>query len=213
MVMGRMLDHVSQTLNLALPEVYQNTQDAGGLSFLFTVPPAIGIGQGAMAGGPQQALAYVAARHVAYYRPGHYMRQLVPTGTGLRAWLMAAIRMVAPKFAVPVNMDAQVKEHVAAIRQHLLGQQIDTLRSLTQKLLEAAPELDMKGWMAGVDLTADRAGLILCNDLKVANAVVDASPEEAASVSRKDRLRELLVYSTSENYFELRKRMGISLGS
>lgn len=211
--MGRMLDHVAQTLNLPLPDVYQNPQDAGGLSFLFTVPPAVGVGQGAMAGGPQQALAYVAARHMAYYRPGHYMRQLVPTGTGLRAWLMAAIRMVAPKFPVPVNLDAQVKEHVAAIRQHLQGPHIDQLRSLTQKLLEAAPELDMKGWMAGVDLSADRAGLVLCNDLKVANAVVEASPEEAASIARKDRLRELLVYSTSDNYFELRKRMGISLGS
>ena len=141
------------------------------------------------------------------------MRQLVPTGTGLRAWLMAAIRMVAPKFPVPANLDGQVKEHVAAIRQHLQGPQIDQLRSLTQKLLEAAPELDMKGWMAGVDLSADRAGLVLCNDLKVANAVVEASPEEAASLGRKDRLRELLVYSTSDNYFELRKRMGISLGS
>src|SRR5262249_34477380 len=92
--MGRMLHHVSEMTATALPEVYNNPNDVGGLSFLFAVPPAIGIGQGARAGGPQQALAFVAARHLSYYRPGHYIRQLVPTGTGLRTWLFAAIRMV-----------------------------------------------------------------------------------------------------------------------
>jgi hypothetical protein len=180
---------------------------------LFAVPPAIGIGQGARAGGPQQALAFVAGRHLSYYRGGHYMRQLVPTGTGLRTWLFAAIRLVAPKFPVPGTMEAAIKECVNAIRTQLTGPQRDALRSLTQKLLEAAPELDMKGWMVGVDLSADRLAFVLSNDLKVSNAVIDASAEDASSMSKKDRLRELLVYSVSEEYFELRKAVGIALGS
>ncbi len=105
-----------------------------------------------------------------------------------------------------------VRECVEAIQRQLPGPQRDTLRSLTQKLLEAAPELDMKAWMAGVDLTADRVGFVLSNDLKIANAVIEASPEDASSVGRKDRLRELLAFSVSEPYFELRKRIGIALG-
>jgi hypothetical protein len=31
-------------------------------------------------------------------------------------------------------------------------------------------------------------------------------------ISKKDRLRELLAYSVSEPYFELRKALGIALG-
>jgi tetratricopeptide (TPR) repeat protein/serine/threonine protein kinase len=210
--MGRMLHHVSEMTATALPEVYHCPNDVGGLSFLFAVPPAIGIGQGARAGGPQQALAFVAARHLSYYRPGHYIRQLVPTGTGLRTWLFAAIRMVAPKFPVPGTMENAIKECVNAIRTQLTGPQRDALRSLTQKLLEAAPELDMKGWMVGVDLSADRLAFVMSNDLKVSNAVIDASAEDASSITKKDRLRELLVYSVSEEYFELRKALGIALG-
>lgn len=210
--MGRMLYHVSEMTATALPEVYHCPNDVGGLSFLFAVPPAIGIGQGARAGGPQQALAFVAGRHLSYYRAGHYMRQLVPTGTGLRTWLFAAIRMVAPKFPVPGTMEAAIKECVNAIRTQLTGPQRDALRSLTQKLLEAAPELDMKGWMVGVDLSADRLAFVLSNDLKVSNAVIDASAEDMSSMSKKDRLRELLIYSVSEEYFELRKALGIALG-
>ncbi|MGD8860371.1 MAG: protein kinase [Myxococcales bacterium] len=210
--MARMLAHVAENTTTHLPPVYDVLHDAGGLSFLFTNPPAIGVGQGAKAGGPQQALAFVAARHLSYFRPGHYVRQIVPTGTGLRAWLLGAIRMVMPKFPVPPAMEQQVKEAVSALGHHLSAPQRDALRSLTQKLLEAAPELDMKAWMAGVDLTADRIGFVLSNDLKIANAVIEASPEDASSIGRKDRMRELLAYSTSEPYFELRKRVGIALG-
>jgi serine/threonine protein kinase/tetratricopeptide (TPR) repeat protein len=210
--MARMLHHVAEMIGLNLPEVYHCPQDSGGLSFLFSLPPAIGIGMGARAGGPQQALAFVAARHVSYYRPGHYIRQLLPTGTGLRTWLFAAIRLVSPNFPIPATMEAPARECIDVIRAQLTGPQRDALRSLTQKLLEAAPELDMKRWMAGVDLSADRLGLLLGNDLKIANAVIDASPEDASVVSKKDRLRELLIYSVSEQYFELRKSLGIALG-
>jgi tetratricopeptide (TPR) repeat protein/tRNA A-37 threonylcarbamoyl transferase component Bud32 len=208
----RMLAHVSESTTTYLPPVYDTPHDPGGLSILFSAPPAIGIGAGAKAGGPQQALAFVAARHLCYYRSGHLLRQLVPTGTGLRAWLIAAIRTVVPKFPAPQTMENQVRSGVEAIQAHLGGPQREALRSMTQKLLEAAPELDLKAWMAAVDLTADRLGFIVANDLKLANAVIEASPEDSASVSRKDRLRELLAYSVSEPYFELRRRLGISLG-
>jgi len=208
----RMLAHVSESTTTYLPPIYDAPHDPGGLSILFSAPPAIGIGAGAKAGGPQQALAFVAARHLCYYRSGHLLRQLVPTGTGLRAWLIAAIRTVVPKFPAPGTMENQVRAGVDAIQAHLGGPQREALRSMTQKLLEAAPELDLKAWMAAVDLTADRLGFIVANDLKLANAVIEASPEDSASVSRKDRLRELLAYSVSEPYFELRRRLGISLG-
>jgi hypothetical protein len=210
--MARMLDYVSDTMGTHLPPTYHCPHDPGGLSFLFAAPPAIGIGEGGKAGGPQQALAFVAGRHLCYFRQGLFLRQLVPTGTGLRGWLLAAIRMVAPRSPAPANMEGHVRECLDAIQHQLGGPQRDTLRSLTQKLLEAAPELDMKAWMAGVDLTADRVGFVLSNDLKIANAVIEASPEDAASIGRKDRLRELLAYSISEEYLELRKRIGIALG-
>jgi hypothetical protein len=208
----RMLAHVGDTTTMYLPPIYDAPNDPGGLSFLFSSPPGIGIGAGARAGGPQQALAFVAARHLCYYRNGHLLRQLVPTGTGLRAWLIASIRTVTPRFPAPPAIEEQVRSAVDAISRHLGGPQREALRSLTQRLLEAAPELDMRAWMSAVDLTADRLGFILSNDLKIANAVIEASPEDSASLGRKDRLRELLAYSVSEPYFELRRPIGIALG-
>jgi tetratricopeptide (TPR) repeat protein len=208
----RVLEHASRAMQIRLPDVFYCPEDPGGLSFLFTYPPAIGIGHAAAGDSPQQALAFVTARHLSYLRPGHFIRQLVPTGTGLRAWLMAAIRIVMPKFPVPVALEAHVKSCNVAIEKLLTAPQREGLRSLTQKLLGATPELDMKRWLAGVDLTADRVGLVLSNDLKLATAIISASPEESSSVSTKEREHELLRYSISEEFFELRRRLGIALG-
>ena len=211
--MGRMLAYVGDTMSMRLPDVYHCPQDFGSLSFLYVAPPAIGIGQGALVDSPQQALAFIAARHLSYYRPGVFVRHLVPTGTGLRAWLMAAIRLVSPQSGVPANMEGQVNQCLDAIKDQLTGPQRDALRSMTQKLLETAPEVDMRKWMAAVDLTADRVGFVFGNDLKVARAIIEASSEDSASISRQDRDWQLMQYATSEDYFELRKRLGIALGS
>lgn len=210
--MARTLHYASGVTGIALPDVYYRKDDPGGLSFVFSNPPAIGLGKGALAGGPAQALAFVGGRHLSYLRPGHYLRMLVPTGSGLRAWLLAAIKSAVGQFPVPKELAASVEEHLAAFKKHLSGPQQETLRSLVQRLLSAAPELDLKKWVAMVDLTADRAGFILANDLEIATAVVRASPDDAAGLPQKERLKELHLYAVSEDYLALRHKLGIAIG-
>ena len=210
--MARTLWYAASATRIALPDVYYRDDDPGGLSFVFSEKPAVGLGKGAQAGGPPQALAFLAGRHLAYYRGALYLRHLVPTGSGLRAWLLAAIKSAVPQFPVPADLAASVAEHQAAFKAHLPGPQQETLRSLVQKLLAAAPELDLKKWTAAVDLTADRVGFLLANDLELSTAVVRASPEEAAAVPQKDRLRELHLYAVSEPYLALRHKLGVAIG-
>ncbi|MCS6857833.1 MAG: hypothetical protein NZM37_08990, partial [Sandaracinaceae bacterium] len=83
--------------------------------------------------------------------------------------------------------------------------------SQVQRLLASGRELDLKRWMIGVDLSADRLGFLLANDLETIAAILHESPEEAAALPPKDRLREIFGFATSEAYFALRKRMGIAI--
>jgi tetratricopeptide (TPR) repeat protein len=192
---------------------YDRPGDPGGLSFLFTNPPGIGLGAGARAGGPAAAVSFLAARQLGYLRPGHFVRMMVPTIGGLRAWLLAAVRMAVPSFPVPGKLAESVEEHLDAIEEHLAGPQADALEAAVGRLLEAAPELDMRRWVSGVDLTADRCGLLLGNDLGLATAVLKASPEGSSSVAQSERLRSLHQFAVSEGYFALRERLGIALAT
>lgn len=210
--LARTLVYAAGVTAITLPDVYYRTKDPGGLSFVFTDPPAIGLGKGALAGGPSKALAFVAGRHLSYLRPGHYLRMLVPTGSGLRAWLLAAIKTAVGQFPIPKNLEAAVAESLAAFDKQLSGPDKDRLRSHVQKLLAAAPELDLKKWVAAVDLTADRVGFVLSNDLELSTAIIKASPEDSAGVGSKDRLKELHTYAVSEDYLSLRHKLGIAIG-
>jgi hypothetical protein len=175
--------------------------------------PAISLGRAAFdADVPPQSMAFVVGRHLTYSRPGYYVRHLVPTGTGLKAWLFAAIKMCVPKFPVAPDVEGQAIEAMTAIAPDFQGVQGELLSSLVSKLLQEGPTLDLKKWVAGIDFTADRTGFLLAHDLEAAMEATRAS-QDAASVLPKERAMEILLFSVSEEYLLLRSRLGIAIDS
>jgi hypothetical protein len=159
---------------------------------------------------PTQAGAFIAARHLTYYRAGLYIRHLVPTGTGLRTWLFAAIRLIHDTFPVSEELEGTVATNLEAIRTYVLGPARDQLASAVTKLLQSGA-IDLKRWVAAVDLTADRVGFLVCHDLEISCEMVRASDEASAAVAHRDRVRELTLFSIDPKYFELRQRLGIGI--
>src|SRR5262249_25149418 len=156
--------------------------------------PAIVLGRAAFdAEVSTQAMAFVAGRHLTYFRPGFYVRHLVPTGTGLKAWLFAAIKLTAPQFPVTPDIAGPVGEATTAMTQDFQGVQKEMLASAVSKLLQAGTQLDLKKWVASIDLSADRAGFLLAHDLQLATEVIRAT-EESASIPTKERMKELVLF-------------------
>ncbi len=213
-------DPVSQTLfyaqgvfGFAAPPVFQNPNDPAGLGFLHAHTPSIVLGRAAFESVvPNQSLAFVAGRHLAYYRPGYYVRHLVPTGTGLKAWLFAAIKLCVPQFPVAPDLQGQVSEALTFMSRDFQGVHREILASTVSKLLQSGGAIDLKRWVAAIDLTADRAGFLLAHDLGVASEVMRAT-EDAASVPSKERVKEIVLYSISTPYLELREKLGITVDS
>ncbi|KYF94210.1 hypothetical protein BE20_07100 [Sorangium cellulosum] len=211
--MSQTLYYAAGVLGLEPPVTFQNPNDGGGVSFLHAHVPAIVLGAAALQMDlPTQAAAFIAARHLTYYRPGMYLRHLVPTGTGLRAWLFAAIKLISPTFPITKELEGPVKENLAVLDPTIVGPARDQLASIVTKLLQAGA-IDLKRWVSGVDLTADRAGFLLANDLELAQEMIKAADDASAAVPQKERLKELMLYAVSEEYFAIRKRLGINVDS
>ena len=120
------------------PPTFQNTNDPGGLSFLHAHQPAIVLGTAALSADVlPQAAAFIAARHLTYFRPGMYVRHLIPSGTGLKSWLFAAIKMIVTQFPIAGDLEGPVKEATAALERGLPGQTRDQLARIVSKLLQS----------------------------------------------------------------------------
>jgi tetratricopeptide (TPR) repeat protein len=208
------LFYAAGVIGLPLPPAFENPNDPGGLSFLFTHEPSVVLGMTALRPDvPLQPAAFIAARHLTYLRPGLYLRHLLASGTALKAWLFAAIKLIAPQFPVTPELEGAVNEAHQALDAGLQGQARDQLTRVVSKLLQSGAALDLKRWVAGVDLTADRVGFLTAHDLETAVAIIRASDESASAVSEDERFKELVLFSVSPEYFELRKRLVIAVDS
>ena len=200
------LYYAAGVLGMQVPPAFENPNDPGGLSFLFTHEPALVLGQTALRQDvPLQPAAFIAGQQLTYLRPGLYLRHMLASGTILKAWLFAAIKLCSPQFPVSPEVEGAVTEAMQALGAGVTGQARDHLTRVVAKLLTSGAALDLKRWVrGGVDLTADRVGFLLSHDLETATQIIKASDESTSSVATDERLKELVLFSVSSHYFRLR---------
>ena len=64
-------------------------------------------------------------------------------------------------------------------------------------------------WLGASDLTAVRAGLVLCADLETAALQLATDPPGITPLSPRQRLLELIHFTVTEEYFSLRQHLGL----
>jgi hypothetical protein len=62
-----------------------------------------------------------------------------------------------------------------------------------------------------VDAVSHRAGFVVCGDLEVAARMVSAEPVSVGGPQVKDKIKELVLYSISEEFFNVRAQMGLTI--
>jgi len=202
----------ARVLSVPEPRMYQNPEAPSCVSFLSTSPPSLLLGSRAFSEDVTPvAAAFLAGRHLAYYLPGLYVRQLLNNMTALKAWLFAAIRLIKPRFPVAPDLEAPVQEASRALAELATGTRLEQLTHVVAKLLRDGASLDLKRWVQDVDLAADAIGFVLCNDLEVSVERVRALPQDAGSPPLATRIERLIAYSVSARYMTVREHLGIQL--
>ena len=109
-------------------------------------------------------------------------------------------------------MAAAVNQTASELQKYMQPIQRDSLRIVVQKFIEDGAKADLKRWLQAVELSSARAGLLLCADLEIAKKIIGAEPQMPGDLPPADKLKELIVFSVSEQYFALRKALGIAVG-
>ena len=130
--------------------------------------------------------------------------------TALRGMLLA-LQVPAPPQAPGTGDPGEVERIARELRRTVPPQVLEPMAAAARKWMAGRNALDMGSWVAAVDLTASRAGFILCNDFETAARFVSKEGPAQSPLAPKDRLKHLLGYSVSEEYFQVRKHLGIEL--
>ncbi len=205
----RTFGFVLQVLDIPIaPRLFLEQQSQGGLAHMpGSNPPTVVAGATLLSGYSPQDLAFVLGRFLNYYKHEHFVRTLLTSHTELRMVLLAGMRMAGVSPA-----DPQVEAWVQQLAPHVQPAQLDGLRQVCRKLMESGGQADIKRWMQVVEVTGIRAGFLVCNDLDTATRMIQALPPEGSTdLTPKEKVKELVLFSVSENYFRLREKLGIQI--
>jgi tetratricopeptide (TPR) repeat protein len=202
----------AQVLGVPMPELYVRNDVPGALMAVPATPPASVAGQTVLTGFTPQELTFIVGKHLSSYRGEHYIRNLFPTLNELKVILFAGVKIVMPEFTVPGEMAQAVNATATELLKHMQPVQRESLRIVVQKWMEDGAKADLKRWLQAIEITASRAGLLLCADLEIAKKIIAAEPQMPGDLPPAEKMKELLVFSVSEQYFALRKALGIAVG-
>jgi tetratricopeptide (TPR) repeat protein len=198
----RSFQWAARFLVVACPALYA-LEEAPGMAVIHAAEPSTALGQGVLSGPTAKDLAFLAGRHLTYYRPEYHVLLYYPTREDLTALLFAAVQVV--------NGDSptappSVRALRARLERRLGPTERGALREGVRRLNERGGQAKVGAWMRGVELTAGRAGLFLCGDLATATRMMRAESRQVAELSTEERLGDLLGFCASAPHLALRTR-------
>jgi hypothetical protein len=203
----RALPWGASILGLAAPPMYLEKERDIGYQHIPAVPPLTVVGRHALSGRTQLELAFMVGRHLSWYRTEHYIKTLFNAVPDLEDLFLAALTLGNPGLPIAADMKARVAPIAKAIEPVLEAAHIDALRGHFLRFVEEGGRTNLQRWSAGVEKTACRAGLVLCNDIATAAKLLEAEEGRFGELTR-----DLVTFLVSDRYFALRKQLGIVVG-
>jgi tetratricopeptide (TPR) repeat protein len=211
---ARVLRYVAETLELPAPDLFFKDSEPGSLLVYNlkekgVLTPALVVGKGASQ--VETELVFDIGKHLTFLRPERFVRTAAPSVPALDAAVRAAL-VLAGLTVDRAAHNGEVDKLTTELRKLVPKAVAERLTVAARNLVSARGDsLDVAGWLSAGDLTAARVGFVLTSDLKVAARVLTTEPAGTSPLTSKQRLKDLLAYSVSEDYFAVRKLLGLEV--
>jgi hypothetical protein len=197
-------------LGVAPPEVYLKSEGHLGLTLMNTAPVTLLVGPDMAQDRPEPELAFALAKHLSYLRPEHFLPALLPPL--VETIFYAGVRACFPTQKLPETVDRrEIEDLQKRIEKKLPPAGLAQLRTLYQQFYQTNPRFDSGAWLASIEYSAGRAGFLLSNDLGAAQRILQQEPVAISQLPRADKIKDLLLFSISEEYFALRRALGMAV--
>ena len=204
----RCFSWAASILGMNPPKLYVYPEVNSTVEMIPGLPPVSRLGKQSLSGRSPAELAFLAGRHLAYYREEMFVRALLPSIADLEDVLLAALSIGNPGLPLAAHVKKRVEPIAKAIEPILEPAVIDTLRGHFLRFVEEGGRTNLQRWANAVDRTAARTGLLLSSDLKAAFEMLSLESPAFA----EEWMDDLLAFVVSDRYAKLRKQIGIAIG-
>ncbi len=176
--------------------------------------PSLLVGAPQLGKHDERELAFEVGKRMAYLRPERFVTLAVGTLPKLEAAFAGALLAGGAHLTSfdgkPYVVDNdEAKKLASSLLRSVPGPLLEQVGELSSKLTGRVGNGLISSWRAATDLTANRVGFIVSNDLETAAKGIATEGASLSSMSVKERLRDLLSYAVSEHYFMVRRHLGL----
>ncbi len=207
----RSFQWAARVLGVPTPDLYVVPDVPGEISAVRGPVPTTAVGPSIVSGRSAKDLAFLAGRHLTYYRGAHQVLVYFPTREELTRLLLAAVQVTKPDVA-PEGEGARAVTALASRLERLMNDdERATLRHAVWELEARGGKFSLGAFTRNVELMAARVGLLLAGDLATATAIVSTETREIAGLPLEAKRRDLVGFCASDEHLALRERFaGVS---
>lgn len=210
-----MFRHSARVLGLNPPPDVFHSPKVPGLQIAELIPPVLLAGDVVRQGQTDQELGFVVAKALTYFHQLHVAVIILPLET-LEVLFNAAVKLFTPNYDVGGLDGSPAFQELLGALNGMTPQLRSGLQRFVVEYVERGQKANLTRWLNQIELSANHAGLLLCNDPLVAGQIIknEASRTLFQAPSRlatRDKLIDLAVYALSEEYLGLRKQLGLSI--
>jgi tetratricopeptide (TPR) repeat protein len=209
-VFGRVATIVSSALQIPCPELILQPDQPGDVDLICErhkdqVTPILCIRSGLLGARPDTEIAFILARHLTLMRPEFFVLwpNVIPTVEERKAALIGAGRLVQPALAAPSEVAEAAGQYAELFKSVVPRDAARVIQDEAPPLFIESPDPDVARWSRAAELSADRAGLLVCRDLAAARRAISAQALGPGRPTTEERIDNLARWKVSDDYFAL----------
>ncbi|MBI5542804.1 MAG: tetratricopeptide repeat protein, partial [Deltaproteobacteria bacterium] len=178
------------------------------LEVLHTHPVSLKAGGKLFSEQAQKELYFFLGKTMAFARPELALARLLPAEK-LDAVFQAAVISGVPSFrptADPRAIDQEMR-----VIERLEPQFRTALARLGREYVNSASGTNIRDYVEGAELTANRVGALISTDVEAAKNALSKDVGAAAKLPLRARIRDLMMFCLSKEHLELRGALGLKI--
>jgi golgin subfamily B member 1 len=206
---ANMYRYVGQVLGMEGVPLFQRQDQTEGLAVAGTFPAALVASEEMMGRSRKKELWFTISKAMAFTRPELVLGRLHGLEE-LELILQSTVSLVNQRFRV-THDPREVQKLQRKLHRALSP---DALQAIAQAVSRWKTDNvlgDLRAYAEGVEHTANRAGILMCGDVGIAKACLMEDRGGAAKLPLRSKVRELVMFCLSEEYFALREALGLAV--